>query len=322
MSVVRVKGAATNRSKGSLVKVVVFESAGRWISPASGHTFYIDEEAQFPAIDFQIEDPPLRDLEWKWTIGWNACVRTRERGKRGKRLRSFHDSGHFVQSSAIWRAQLNQCVGGILNVEVRAGGAVYKRSVRIQGRNPSVQQLRTFLSHSKASTRQVEALMKIFEQESATRAFVEADGEPLVSFDGGYGLSQLTNPAPSYEQIWNWKCHVERAVAHYQTKEKEARHYLAGIVKGPTEEEIELETLSRWNGGTYFQRYAKDGKLQRNEMVCDTQTSNIGWDPGREANRGKTEQALHERDKESFSRPNEDKEWQYTGICYAEHVLR
>ena len=52
------------------------------------------------------------------------------------------------------------------------------------------------------------------------KQFINADGEPVVAFDKGYGMAQLTKPVPTYEQVWNWKENNERRpqTFSYQTE--------------------------------------------------------------------------------------------------------
>ncbi|MBI5256105.1 MAG: hypothetical protein HY855_06365 [Burkholderiales bacterium] len=59
-------------------------------------------------------------------------------------------------------------------------------------------------------------------------------------------------------------------------------------------------------------------------MLCDSKTGNIGWNQTSESNKDKTESALHERDKDTYKDPKaRDKAahpWQYSGVCYADHL--
>jgi len=59
-------------------------------------------------------------------------------------------------------------------------------------------------------------------------------------------------------------------------------------------------------------------------LVCDPATGNIGWDMSDPANKDKTEDELHKRDKASYGNPKKNKgaanKWRYTGVCYADHV--
>jgi hypothetical protein len=54
---------------------------------------------------------------------------------------------------------------------------------------------------------------------------------PLFSRDllGGVGLMQVTRPAPTAEQTWNWRANVAAGVALYREKERVARGYPARV---------------------------------------------------------------------------------------------
>jgi hypothetical protein len=47
-------GGKTNQTKGSLVKVVVKANEGNWKQPTENEIFYIDEDANFPKINFEL----------------------------------------------------------------------------------------------------------------------------------------------------------------------------------------------------------------------------------------------------------------------------
>ncbi|MGZ3183758.1 MAG: hypothetical protein ACXU8N_15080 [Telluria sp.] len=309
-----------------MVKAVIFESKGGWVTPGSGDIFYIDEGAQFPSIQFEIRTESEAEREWSWTLRWSAHAWSPTDKERAKLpLRVFQESGKTTHGQNAWRFDVGRCcLGGTLTVEVQDGTSLFKRSVRILGRNPTKAAVRDFLATTEANPHQQEMLMKIFEQESGTRQFVDEDLETLVAFDKGFGLGQLTNPAPSFAEAWDWKEHVRTCVKKYKANEVAARKYLKQILPpkhDPTDDEVTHETVTRWNGGTYFLKELKDGKLQRNPIICDSTTSNIGWDPT-DHNKGKTEAQLHERDKASLGNPSKPHEWRYSGVCYADHVLR
>src|SRR5690606_35843843 len=120
-------------------------------------------------------------------------------------------------------------------------------SIQIRGRNPGQARVLSHLSIIPNTT----GFEKIIEKESSFRNFIDADGEPLLSFDGGYGLTQITNPKPSFEQIWNWKENINSGCALYQEKQRAAKSFLGKNSRKYTIDQLKLETLSRWNGGSY-----------------------------------------------------------------------
>lgn len=162
-----------------------------------------------------------------------------------------------------------------------------------------------------------ELVKKIFTQESRYRQFY-SDNQPLTSFDNGYGLGQLTNPVPSYEQIWNWKSHVlEILKTRIPNARRIAKDYLDKH-PGYSQEELDLETLTAYNGIPKKQRYhVWDEKSKKwiinQDVVCDPDQSNKGWLATEEENKNKS---LDELKKNKKSKPF------YTGRCYAEHIKK
>jgi type VI secretion system secreted protein VgrG len=154
--------------------------------------------------------------------------------------------------------------------------------------------------------------------------FIDADNMPIVAFDGGYGLTQMTAPAPTYEQVWNWKENIKGGTALYKTKQKDAKTYLSQNKRTYTDDQLKLETWSRWNGGSYHVWDDKGNAwVRNNDIVCDPVTGNIGWDMSLADNKDKTVEELHKRDAKSYKTPKSKaatNQWKYTGICYADHL--
>lgn len=312
----------TNTKKGSLVKVVVSNDSGKWVSPAKDAEFFIDAQAKFPQIRFEIDTQQPAPFTWNWTLQWDAKVSgLRESAKRGSKLKTFKETGSFESSDKFWVASLDKVLGGTLTVEVKAGTETFRRSAKIKGKNPAQADVEALLT----TLQDTDGFSKILAQESRFKNFIDADGEPIVAFDHGYGMTQMTNPAPSYEQVWNWKENVKGGVSLYQQKQKAAKTYLGQAGRSYTAEQLRLETWSRWNGGGYHQWDAKSNAWLRNDdMLCDSKTGNIGWDMTEASNAGKTEDQLHKRDEASYGNPKKNKgaanKWKYTGICYADHL--
>ena len=319
--VARGHGPRTNKKKRSLVKTIVLEDIGKWLTPKSGEKFYIDEDAKFPSIKFEIDTPATGTFEWSWAISWPANVSgLRESAKRGKVLKTFAQNGKFSNSSKSWQVDLSSnIVGGNLTVTVKAGMDIFKRSVYVLGKNPGETRVTTFLS----TLNDVKGFDKLLAQESQFKNFINADGYPVVAFDAGYGLTQMTTPAPTYEQVWNWKKNIEGGAALYKTKQSIAKKYLGKNGRSYTDEQLKLETWSLWNGGNYHVWEEKNQTWIRNpDILDDTKTGNIGWNMKKDENKGKTEAELHERDKGEYKKPpeKEKRHWTYSGICYADHI--
>ncbi|WP_157977862.1 hypothetical protein [Paraburkholderia kururiensis] len=211
----------TNANQKSLVKVVIQNDIGEWVRPATGDKFYIDETPKFPSIVFEIKTDAPPPYQWKWTIVWDAQVSSlRESKKRGKKLRTFSQSSSFTSNEKSWEANLNNMiVGGKLSVEVAAGGTEFRRTVFVLGKNPAKEDVVAFISAMPNTL----GFDKVIDQESHFKNFINADNEPVVAGDRGYGLTQMTNPAPSYEQVWNWKENVKAGVKLFQQKQSEAK---------------------------------------------------------------------------------------------------
>lgn len=318
-------GAKANQTKGSLVKVVVKDDGGKWKRPAENEIFYIDEEAKFPTIHFEIDFDSAEECIWTWSIQWAAATSgLRESANRGRTIKTWTEKGKQIHGSTSWVANLDdRCLGGTLTVTVKTGDKTFRRSVRILGTNPSEEKIRAYI----ATFDNAPGFERIVAHESKYKHFINADREPIVAFDGGYGLTQLTNPKPKYNEAWDWKANIRTGIELYGTKRREAKNYLAGGKNGKrnyTEEQLQLETWCRWNSGRYHVWDEKDKKWIRNPMILgDSETANIGWDLSKEENRGKSEKELHSRDKDEYSRPpTKDSLWRYSGIVYADQIKK
>jgi hypothetical protein len=232
------KAAVTNKKKGSLVKVVILEDKGKWIRPEKGSAHFISEDAEFPDITFEIETVNLAPYEWNWKIKWDAKVSgLTESVNRGKLLKTFDKTGSFSSQSKSWKVDFSgKNYGGLLTVEVKAGGELFKRSVYVKGKNPSAEKLKKHI----ATLDGAGGFEKILLHEALGKNFIVADGEPVVAFDKGYGLSQLTNPVPTYEQAWDWKENVKGGTKLYKEKRAAAKFDLEKNGKDSfTEEQLQ-----------------------------------------------------------------------------------
>jgi hypothetical protein len=120
--------------------------------------------------------------------------------------------------------------GGSLNVSVSTtiGGhtlTAQSQGVRIVGTNPPAGSIAAVLANDTVLTR-------IAHLESDCRQFdaAAAGGTsacPLWSIDnaGGVGIMQLTNPAPTDDQVWDWVANVNAGSAVFRSKLPSARSY-------------------------------------------------------------------------------------------------
>lgn len=313
----------TNTTNKSLVKVVVSEDKGKWITPEKNSVHYIDEESIFPDVKFEIETTQAAPYEWKWEIKWEAKVSgIRESSKRGKLLKTFKESGTFKTNDKNWQVDLNgKVLGGILTVEVLAGTEKFKRKIYIKARNPSRGQIKEYSDSLDGTS----GFDKILFHEAHGKNFINADGEPVVSFDKGYGITQMTTPAPTYQQCWSWKENIKGGSSIYISKRAIAKSYLKREGKGQyTEEQLQNETYSRYNGGAYYVWDATEKKLVPKDLICDPKVANIGWNSDIELNQELTAKELHDRDKDTYKLgkkgQSKDHPWVYTGVCYANAV--
>lgn len=317
--------SVTNKTKKSLTKVVVVETdSGEWVKPATGEKFYIDDEARFPEIAFEITTEIEPPYKWLWEISWEAKVSGLREKARGKLVQTFKEQGNFDQRAKTWDAKkIGKVIGGKLVVKVIVDKQVFKRTVYILGKQPTQKQVDDYLISKNAGS-----LSKLIKQESQHKHFILLDSEPIVSGDKGYGLAQLTTPPPTFEQIWHWRKHWDEAIKLFEIKRKIAKNYLGKKDRQYTNEMLEVEAISRWNGGEYhtYNDSKKTGERNPN-ILCDTATGNIGWDiSAQKLNMGKTEAELRKRDKDQYSKmregQTEEHPWHYSGVCYIDHVQK
>jgi hypothetical protein len=234
---------------------------------------------------------------WTWTLTWNA----------------------FSASGTV------QTPDNKLSVTAATSTDSASTALTITGTNPAAAQLSDFLLAQPNITPPIATVLsKIFTAESGARNF-NSSGQPIVSFDKGYGLCQLTTPVPTFLQIWNWQQNVLGGLALFQSKLDEAAAYLGQGGRSFTPDQQLREAVSLWNGGHYF--VWSNAWVRTPTVLCDPQTGNIGWDMTDPRNAGQTVAALHARDADSYAHPPSPSikprpvPWRYFGICYADHLL-
>ena len=308
----------TNKTNSSLVKCEVKFDEGEWISPDTCAVYWIDADAKIPEIIFKIKTDVAGPYLWSWDLQWNAlaCPQRRDRPRfKQKKIKNYQMKGGFESLLKDWSANFdNLIVGGTLTVRVKAGAFTFVRRVFIKGVEPGEEKILTELTlYKKDNPHEAELAKKIFKQESKFLHFF-SDGEPLVSFDNGYGLGQATNPVPSYDQVWNWKKHIQYIVTVVINEKRALAKKYLDEHGHYSDEDLDLETLVYYNGANYhylvWDKISK--KWQENSRVlCDPAESNKGWDLSEESNKAKT---LDDLRKGQGGKPK------YTGRCYAEHI--
>lgn len=315
---------STNNTDSTVIKVVSAQSTLTWVSPAENEVFKIDQDATLPVIAFEFRAQFVGDIKWSWVIEWEAKVSgLKERARKDNALNTFNESGSFVSGEKTWTADFSgQVLGGTLTVKVQVGQKSLTRTVVIKGQNPVRESIATYVASLDGMT----GFEKLLEQETGSKHFIDFDGEPIVAFDKGYGITQMTNPAPSYEQAWNWKANILGGSSIYKDKVRIAIKYLGQSGRSYTTEQLEHEVFSRWNGGSYHEwDTVSRSWVRKKNILCDANTGNIGWSMDNEKNQDKTEAELHERDVDTYKKgtkgQSEDHPWTYQGVCYADHVL-
>jgi len=315
------KAGKTNTLKDSLVECKVELESGEWISPESCKTFYINGEPKFPEIIYEIKTNLPGPYEWSWDITWTGKACPQAEGKkrftpsRGA-LPPFKDNGSFKSDSKKWTANLNdKIIGGLLTVKVKAGSTTFIRKTLIRGKNPTREAVQKYLDANWKDKHDLALIKKIFQQETKYKQFY-SDEMPLVSFDKGYGLGQLTNPAPTYEEAWCWKKHVKAVMSTIETFHRNRAKTYLDTHKNYTDDMLDLETLASYNGLAKKQRYhnwdsTSNKWIVNSNVICDPDQSNKGWLITEKANANQTIDQLSDNSK---SKPF------YTGRCYAEHI--
>jgi hypothetical protein len=269
--------------------------------PSSNHTFEISPAPEWPTIEFETDGSGPH--VWNWSIHWGT----------------YSKSGVAHTDGNTWNAsEAIQGLGGALKVQIQAGDDSSEIAVEIVGSNPTADEVNAYVRSHPGS----EGFDKIIARESKYKHFT-ADAVPTRTFDKGYGMCQLTHPAPSFEQVWNWKRNVDGGLALFAEKHALAKHYLSQNGRHYTPQQLMYEAVCQWNGGSYHVWDEQAGAWVRTpHILCDTTTGNIGWDMTLAENQGKTESELHQRDGHSYSKPpGHGSGWKYSGVCYADKIL-
>jgi hypothetical protein len=275
------------------------------VSPAPVSIFQIAADSEWPAMPFRIGEDLAsgQQLTWDWEIQWRA----------------FSKKGTVVTTTNSWDAKdAVGGLGGVLTVTVSGPSGKAAASVQIAGTNPAADQILAYLASQAGSA----GFDKILQHETQMTHF-DSKGQPRASFDSGFGMCQLTIPAPSFEQCWSWKLNIDAGLALYAAKRQAASKYLSQNGRVFTADQLTRETVARWNGGAYHVwSSAQNAWIRNPAILCDSKTGNIGWDMTKPDNSGKSEAALHQRDAAKYRHPpGASDRWGYFGVCYADRLL-
>lgn len=273
----------------------------RFVSPEAGHQFVIRSDGTLRPVSFTTD--ARGEHRWQWTLSWRTFRKTGTLSTNGGTV-----------DLALPLAEL----GGRLTVTARNGAQTATIATTIIGTNPTDAELRTYVNGRPNGA----DFLPIVEHEAHGRHF-NARGEPIVSFDGGYGMVQLTDPIPTYEQVWSWKRNIDAGLALFAVKRTEAIRFLGQGGRSYTAAQLRLEAVARWNGGAYH-RWDGRAWARNPDMLCAPGTGNIGWDMTDPDNAGQTAQQLLVRDRARFNRPPRRgiDHYRYSGICYADRLVR
>lgn len=266
-------------------------------APGTGGIVRIAADGTPPPLPF-VSDA-AGEHRWDWHLAW----------------RDHAASGTATTAHGRWdaRAAIGGG-GGALSVRAQAGTAQAHAAVELRGTNPTDAQVAAYLAGKPGG----DGFDRIVAQESRCRHFTAA-GLPVVSFDGGIGLCQLTNPPPTPRQAWDWRANLDAGLALFAAKRAVAEHRLGAHGRAFTPAQATREAVCLWNGGLYHV-WDGHGWVRPANIVCDAAAGNIGWDLTDPANHGRSPAALHARDAASYG-SGHGAHWHYSGVCYADHVL-
>lgn len=199
--------------------------------------WYIDKNSNMPDITLTAKVSPV-DLVTSLLLDYSWELESSYGGRYGGSV-----SGST--SSRNWRPDWGgQLFGGYLKVKVSTVVKYKKltatRTFAIYGKNPDAGQLRPHMGDPWFFAKLVRA-------ESSCLQFYPSGGGLPRSDGQGYGLTQLTNPAPEHAQVWNWTKNIE-----------EAKRRLAGFETTATA--FWADQVDQW--GTYNDDRAERGLSQ------------------------------------------------------------
>ncbi len=284
---------------------VVAKTSLKILVPALHAKFYISKGAEWPSIVFQTDAAltPGQQITWQWSIQWL----------------NFSKQGVVKTSDSFWDAKtVIDNLGGTLTVHATGPtGLKAVTAVQVLGVQPDANNITAYLCGKPNSA----GFDKILNHETHLKHF-DSMGYPKKSFDGGFGIAQLTTPTPDYAHIWNWKLNIDAGLILFAQKRTMAIAYLSQSGRSYSDNQLLRETVCRWNGGSYHIWDAKAGWVRNPMVLCDSRTGNIGWDTTDPTNKGKSEAELHARDASAYRHaPGADAAWSYFGVCYADAIL-
>ena len=201
----------------------------------AGARFAISADAVMPTITVTAtlsgvvldpRSPPV--YTWNATLAFNGSVTPHGAG----RTTTHRPIVPQIGPRNTFAIAFSEVRGGVLtvSVSVRVGAnssTAQSTGLTIIGTNPTPAAIKTKANAIGANKVRFRKQMR---QESSLHQFT-ASGWPLYSGDnlGGVGLCQITNPAPTADQTWDWKANVDAGWSLYLEKERIASRYPAHV---------------------------------------------------------------------------------------------
>jgi len=256
----------------------------------------------FPALTATafLQDPDLADAS-SLTFSWRFEVAYQDQSRSD--LVKYPDDGTMEASQGpVWYPAMPTIAGGDLviycSVEFPDGstltGSTDPGAHRILGANPEKSVVRNSLPPRTvyaAVVWQESRFTQFKDTQGISSSFVSGYHYPIRGFDPrgtiGYGLAQLTSPAPEVHDLWDWTWNVSNAMSRLNAFRDDAMTYCRQVQGGSpwssatggrppnegtaypdapdfTDNELDLEMLARWNGGYRYHDFDPDsGSWQR-----------------------------------------------------------
>ncbi len=182
----------------------------------SGACAHITKDPRMPALSFSLRPntstPLFGNVKWSLSIGW-----TRPDGKTDLQV---NESLTQVAISAPWTPQFaddhSDLQGGTATIGwTYSVFSQFTSSFCIDGQNQDVTPVKSYV----AGINSYWDIPKLIAQESSYLQFRNRTPITTSAPPYGYGLMQLTNPAPNSPQIWNWQSNVQGGLSLFASNQ-------------------------------------------------------------------------------------------------------
>lgn len=200
------------------------------VSPVKDTEFAITTDPVMPDIAAEVKiDGATPDPTASTSFDWTANISFEASScPHGKARTITHPEVKESVVGGKWKPKFTQIRGGTLTLTVAAAVGDQKLTAsvtaKIAGTNPSKAEVQAAFPDK--------TIRMIASQESGLRQFRTKPGEtksecPLWSGDnlGGAGMMQITNPAPTDDQVWSWKANLEKGTKILAEKRAVAKGY-------------------------------------------------------------------------------------------------